>query len=110
MLKPLMQFVLDEELKTHPEKDKEKEEKIATLGQELLDTLWIPEEKPTTFLGKVKNILSDGIDLPQKLFDRMIDFRVRQGLALEKEEMQKVAFYTTKAFLYRPRRMPSSFS
>ena len=98
MLKPLMQFVLDEELKAHPEKNKETEEKAANLGQELLDRLWVPEEKPTDFWGRVKTVLSDGIDLPQKLFDRMVDFRVHQGLAHKKEEMQKVAFYATKAF------------
>lgn len=98
MLKPLMQLVLDEELKIHPEKNKEKEEKAAELGQDLLEKLWIPEEKPNTFLGKVKSVLSDGVNLPQILFNRMIDFRARQGLTQKKEQMQRAMFYTTKAF------------
>ena len=98
MLKPLMKLVLNEELKNHPEKNKEQEEKAAELGQELLEKLWKPEEKPTTFWGKVKTVLSDGIDLPQKLFDRIIDFRVRHGLAHKKQETQNVMFYATKAF------------
>lgn len=95
---PIMHTVLNEELERHPEKDKEKEERAAALGQELLNDLWLPEEKPATFWGKIKSALSDEMDLPQKLFKRMIDFRVRQGLAYKKEEMQKVAFYATKSF------------
>ena len=98
MLKPLMQLILDEELKVHPEKERVKEEKAAELGQDLLDKLWQPEEKPSTFWGKVKSALSDEVGLPQKLFNRMIDFRVREGLSYKKEEMQRIMFYATKAF------------
>ena len=93
-----MHITLDEELKAHPEKNKEQEEKTAELGQELLEKLWDPEEKPTTFWGKVKNAFSDGINLPEKLFDRIVDFRIQHGLAYKKEEMQRVMFYATKAF------------
>ena len=54
-LKPLMQSILDENLKAHPEKEREKELKYAELAQELLDQLWKPEEKPTTFrINKIK--------------------------------------------------------
>ena len=96
MLKPVMQCVLNEVLKNNPEK--EKELKSAELGQELLDKLWVPEQKPNTFWGKVKFTLSDGINLPEKLFNRIIDFRVRQGLTYKRKEMQRVLFYSTSAF------------
>ena len=98
MLKPLMQFVLDQELKEHPGKNKEKEEKAASLAQELLEKLWLPDEKPTTFWEKVKFVLSDGVNLPEKLFRTVVSFRAHQGLSDKKEEMQRVMFYTTKAF------------
>lgn len=94
---PLMRLILDEELKAHPEKDQTKEENASVLGQELLENLWKPEEKPQTFWGKVKIALSDGINLPEKLFNRLIDFRTRQGLT-DKEEMQRVMFYATNSF------------
>lgn len=93
-----MQSVLNEKTKNDPTLDRTHEEKVAELGQELLDKLWEKEEKPTTFWGKVKSVLSDGINLPQILFDRMIDFRVRHGLINKKEDMQHIMFYTTKAF------------
>ena len=93
-----MQLILNEELKNHPKKNKQEEEKAAALGQKLLNRLWLPEKKPNTFWGKVKFALSDGIDLPQTLFNRIIDFRERQGLAYKKEEMQHVMFYATNAF------------
>ena len=96
-MKPLMQTILDEELKKTPEKDKEKEQSMAGLGQELLDVLWVPEKETNTLWGKLKDVLSDGINLPQKLFDRIVDFRVDQGLSDKKEEMQKVMFYATMA-------------
>ena len=98
MLKPLMQFVLNEELKAHPEKEGTSEKMAAELAQELLEELWQPEKKPITFLGKVKSLLSDGINLPQVLFDRIIDFKSRHQLTDKKEEMRRVMFYTTKAF------------
>ena len=98
MLKPLMQCILDEELKTHSKKDRTQEGKAASLAQELLEKLWQPEEKPTTFWQKVKLTLSDGINLPEQLFNRVVDFRACQGLAHKKEEMQKVMFYAVQAF------------
>ena len=98
MLTPLMQSILDERTKNDPTLDRTQEEKFAELGQGLLEKLWVQEEKPTTFWGKVKSVLSDGINLPQILFDRMIDFRVRHGLINKKEDMQHIMLYTTKAF------------
>lgn len=98
MLTPLMQSVLNEKTKNDPTIDRKHEEKFAELGQELLEKLWEKEANPTTFWGKVKSVLSDGINLPQILFDRMIDFRVRHGLINKKEDMQRVMLYTTKAF------------
>ena len=95
---PLMKSILNEELKTHPEKDKDEEGMFSILGQELLEKLWQPDEKPTTFWGKIKVALSDGIDFPQKLFDRMVDFRGVHGFSHKKEEMQRVMFYTTSSF------------
>jgi len=98
MLKPLMQYILDEELKAHPQKDKTQERKAASLAQELLEKLWQPEEKPTTFWQKVKLTLSDGVNLPEQLFKRVVDFRACQRLAHKKEEMQQVMFYAVQAF------------
>ena len=95
---PIMRLVLNEELENHPEKDPTQEEKAATLGQELLNKLWQPEEKPASFWEKIKSALSDEIELPQKLFNQIIDFRTKKELTYQKEEMQKVAFYATKSF------------
>ena len=95
---PLMKFVLSEELNAHPEKDKEEEGKASVLGQKLLEVLWKPEEKPRTFWEKMKVALSDDMNLPEKLFNRLADFRVRQGLAHEKEKMERVMFYATSSF------------
>ena len=98
MLTPLMQSVLNEKTKNDPTLDRTHEEKVAELGQELLEKLWEKEANPTTFWGKVKSVLSDGINLPQILFDRMIDFRIQHKLSDKKEDMQRVMLYTTKAF------------
>ena len=95
---PIMRLVLNEELENHPEKDPIQEEKAAALGQELLNNLWQPEEKPASFWERIKSALSDEIELPQKLFNRIIDFRTQKGLTYKKEEMKKVAFYATKSF------------
>ena len=111
MLKPLMHFVLEDELKAHPEKHPilgtlmpskssvQKEKRAAELGQELLETLWhTPNKKPKTFWGKVTFALSDGVDLdlPLKMFNQITAFRKDHNLS--KEEMKKVMSYLGRAF------------
>ncbi|MGN0919936.1 MAG: hypothetical protein ACI4OR_04200 [Alphaproteobacteria bacterium] len=98
MLKPLMQSVLERELKTHPEKEKSEEEKAAALAQELLERLWTPEQKPLTFWKRMKSSFSENDTLPQKLFRRILEFREQKGLVSHKKEMQQVMFYAVRAF------------
>ena len=111
MLKPLMHFILEDELKAHPEKHPilgslmpskssvQKEKKSAELGQELLETLWhTPNKKPNTFFGKVAFALDGNVDvdLPLKMFNQITTFRKAHNLS--KEDMQRVMFYLGRTF------------
>ena len=111
MLKPLMHYILEDELKAHPEEhpilssimpsksSTKKEERAAELGQELLETLWkTSSKKPDTFFSKLKYELNGGaaLDLPLQMFNKIISFRESHGLA--KEEMQKAISYLGHAF------------
>lgn len=111
MLKPLFQFILEDELKTHPETHPvlakfapsksiaSKEERFAELGQTLLGSLWqTPTERPKTFWDKVKFAANGNVDieLPTKMFNKISLFRKTYNLS--KEDMQRVMFYLGRAF------------
>ena len=92
---PLIQSILDEELKNYPEKDKAKEEKMAQLAQELLKKLWEPLPEYKNFWQR---IFTRYPSLPQTIFDRITAFRRNQKFTETKEEMWRVMFYTSRAF------------